>query len=169
MTERQKRFCAEYVACGNGTKAALAAGYATSGARQEASRLLKAPEILQEIERLRAPYLEKLDVGSERLIQELAKIAFQDPRLFFDKDGNPRPIGDLDPITAASIAGITHRQIVSDGQARGTVTKYILADKLSALEKLMRMHGMFKTEEGALNIMLTSLDSLREKANADDD
>ena len=40
LTPRQKRFAEEYAACGCGERAAVAAGFSASSARQEASRLL---------------------------------------------------------------------------------------------------------------------------------
>lgn len=47
LTPRQKRFAEEYAGCGCGERAALAAGYSASSARQEASRLLTNANIVK--------------------------------------------------------------------------------------------------------------------------
>lgn len=46
LTPRQKRFVEEYATCGCGERAAVAAGYSASSARQEASRLLTNDNII---------------------------------------------------------------------------------------------------------------------------
>jgi phage terminase small subunit len=52
LTPRRERFVAEVIKNGgNGTKAAIAAGYAESGAHQEAHRLLRNAEIQERIQR----------------------------------------------------------------------------------------------------------------------
>ncbi len=53
MNDRQKRFCEEYAACGNGAEAARRAGYAERGARQHADRLLTNVDIQKYIHELR--------------------------------------------------------------------------------------------------------------------
>lgn len=53
MNSRQKKFCLEYAACGNATKAAEAAGYSKQTARSQGQRLLTKVDIqayLKEIE-----------------------------------------------------------------------------------------------------------------------
>jgi phage terminase small subunit len=52
LTARQTAFAREYANSGNGTQSAIAAGYAVSGAHQEAHRLLKNAEVNKEIQRL---------------------------------------------------------------------------------------------------------------------
>jgi len=50
LTEKQSAFVQAYVSNGgNGTKAAISAGYARSGAKQEASRLIRNPKVQQAI------------------------------------------------------------------------------------------------------------------------
>ena len=73
MTEKQKRFVAEYLREPNGTQAAIRAGYAPSGAAQVASRLLKEPEIRQ---RLRGIVEIYAGVEPEEVLRELRSVAF---------------------------------------------------------------------------------------------
>lgn len=49
LTTRQARFVEEYLVDGNGTQAAIRAGYSASGAYTEASRLLRNAEVARAI------------------------------------------------------------------------------------------------------------------------
>ena len=53
LTERQRRFIDEYMACGNGAEAARRAGYSEGIARVQASENLTKPNVKAEIERRR--------------------------------------------------------------------------------------------------------------------
>jgi phage terminase small subunit len=86
---------------------------------------------------------EKLEITHERVLGELAKIAFLDVRKAFNPDGSLKPIDELDDNTAAAIAGLEVAAINDDGVTIGTLKKIKLADKISALEKLGRNLGLF--------------------------
>ena len=73
MTDRQKRFVAEYVREPNGTQAAIRAGYAPAGAASQASRLLKEPEIRQALKGIVEVYG---GVEPEEVLRELRGVAF---------------------------------------------------------------------------------------------
>lgn len=53
-TAKRKAFAASYVVDSNGKKAAIAAGFSKATAAQAASRLLKHPEVVAELKRLKA-------------------------------------------------------------------------------------------------------------------
>jgi phage terminase small subunit len=48
---------------------------------------------------------QRLDLSADRVLQEIAKIAFFDPRKLFNQDGSLKNINELDADTAAAIAG----------------------------------------------------------------
>jgi phage terminase small subunit len=48
----------------------------------------------------------KLEITSDRVLQEIAKIAFMDPRKFFNSDGSAKQITELDDDTAMELAGM---------------------------------------------------------------
>lgn len=63
---------------GDATKAAIAAGYAPRSAHVQGSRILKDPSVQVEIEKR----LAKHEITADRVLGEIAKIAFMDPREF---------------------------------------------------------------------------------------
>jgi phage terminase small subunit len=82
-------FIAGVLAHGNGTKAAIDAGYSERSARQKAVELLKRPRIAQAIEAGRKQVVRKFALSGERVMREMCAIAFSDIRHYaFDEDGN---------------------------------------------------------------------------------
>jgi len=74
LTDKQKRFCKEYVIDFNATRAAEAAGYSKKTARATASETLTKQYIQDEIKRLTKKTTEKLEVSAERVVAELAQM-----------------------------------------------------------------------------------------------
>ena len=69
LTERQERFCQEYVSDpkGNATAAAIRAGYGEAGAAVEASKNLRKPKIISRIKALRNEALVASGYDKERV------------------------------------------------------------------------------------------------------
>ena len=74
MTERQRKFVAEFLKSGNGTQAALRAGYSQNGAAVQATRLLRNANVRSAIEAERAPVLARAKVTLEGHLEMLAAI-----------------------------------------------------------------------------------------------
>lgn len=160
LNARQEQFCQEYVATGQSMKSAIAAGYSPASAHVQASDLLKNPKIQARIAEIKSPHLTKLGITQERVLQEVARLAFFDPRKLFHDDGSPRCISELDDDTAAAISGIdVLDQYEGSGQSReyvGTLKKYRVISKDSSLEKLMKYLGLLvdRAEVGVQQVVV---------------
>lgn len=146
MTPKQAIFIAEYLIDGNGTRAASAAGFAPESAHVTAARLLKIPKIAAAIAERQERRQEKLKISAERVLEELAKLAFYDPRDLFDERGFLKPITEMDDITRAAIAALDTetRELGGEGPLQRTLVKKIkLADKGLNLERLGRYLKLF--------------------------
>jgi phage terminase small subunit len=146
--EREEIFAREYIIDLNGQAAAERAGYAPKTARITASRLLTKANIKALIAKLTEKKFAKLDISGERILQELAYVAFLDPRKLFTPEGELRPITELDEDTARAIAGLDHEKLFEHfgkGQAKrvGNTVKVKLADKIRALQLLGQYHKLF--------------------------
>ena len=73
VTEKQKRFVAEYLRQPNGTQAAIRAGYGEKNAASAASRLLRDPQIRQALQGIVEVYG---GVEPEDVLRELRSVAF---------------------------------------------------------------------------------------------
>ena len=139
----RRRFVDEYLRDFNGTRAYLAAypGASYAAARVGASRLRKLPAVAAEIKAGRAAQRRRTRLDADRLLRELAAVAFSDIGDLFDADGRPLPTHLIDPVTRGTIASLTVTRTVS---ASGDVTETFRVrfwDKLRALELLARHLG----------------------------
>ena len=76
LTPKQRRFIDEYLIDLNATQAAIRAGYSEKTAYSIGLQNLKKLEIQAEIQKRRNRLQSKLEITQERVLQELAAIAF---------------------------------------------------------------------------------------------
>lgn len=152
LLPQHDRFCREYIIDENAVRAYQRA-YRESQATYEsaaasATRLLKDAKIQSRIEELRDERNKRLEVSADRVLAELAKLAFYNPRDLFDDDGRLKPITEMDPDSSAVIAGIeTRHEITEKGDDKTAditvLTKIKLSDKGVNLERLGRHLKLF--------------------------
>ena len=143
LNERQKLFVAEYLKDLNATQAAIRAGYSAKTAYAIAEKLLRKAEIKQAIQEAMKARSDRTEITQDRVLQELARLAFFDPRKMFHGDGSPKAIHELDDDTAAAISGLDVVNVGNSEIGIGQVLKYKVADKGAALANAMRHLGMF--------------------------
>lgn len=146
LTEKEEAFCQEYLKDFNGTRAAKAAGYSRDSACEIGSQNLRKLHIQNRISELRTATGKDFNITRERIAQELARIAFADPRnLFDDIDGKMKEIYELDADTAATIGSIEVDELFEgfgrDREKIGITKKVKTWEKTKALEALNRMMG----------------------------
>lgn len=110
---------------------------------QRASRLAGDAKVRSRVQELAQLAAARNEVTVERVLKEMARLAFFDIRKLVNSDGTPRALHELDDDTAAAIAGL---EVVRVGNAmigEGEVLKFKIADKNSALEKLAKHLQMF--------------------------
>ena len=76
LSHRQELFVAQYLIDGNATRSAIAAGYSHKSAAQSGCELLKLPKIVAALEAAKTKRLDRLDITADRVLQELAAMAF---------------------------------------------------------------------------------------------
>lgn len=151
---RRRLFVDAYIANGgNGTQAALDAGFSEKTATAQASRLLRHVKVQQEITRRRAELEQQSGLTAERVLREIARIVYFDPRELFREDGSLKPTSEWTDDQAAAIASIE----ISDGKTRVKAW-----DKNAALEKAMKHLGLYEKDNqqkgSALSALLAEID-----------
>ena len=141
MTKKQKRFVEEYLVDLNATQAAIRAGYSPESAGAIGSENLKKPEIRARIDKEMAELSKRTGVNQERVIRELAKVAFVNMAEVVDFDTAQLLPGATAEDTAA-IASVKVKTIPTDA-GLGIEREIRAADKLKALELLGKHFGMF--------------------------
>lgn len=142
LTEQQKRFVEEYLIDMNGARAARAAGYSESAARETASRLLKKPEVAQAVRKARASLSERTEITQDWVLQRWAAIADVDKREFFDDAGRLRPVSEWTREMALAVDGLDVTE--TEGEIAVKVSKLKLSSSKAALDSIARHLGMFK-------------------------
>jgi len=165
LPKRQVLFVKEYLIDLNATQAAIRAGYSKATAAEQASRLLSNVKIQAEIKKAMDKRAQRTEITQDRVLKEYARLAFFDPRKFFDENGDIKAITNLDDDTAACVAGmdvLTKYTKDKDGDVGPeTIKKIKLADKKGALDSVARHLGMFEKDNDqqkanvVLNLNLT--------------
>lgn len=148
LTPRQIKFANEYPVDLNGTQAAIRAGYSPRSANPKASAMLKDPRIAALIAKKMDQRSERTEVTADRIVEELAKIAFGNigDYVKITEDGGAEV--DLSETTRDQLAALTgiESHVYMDGGPDGVAvkqTKIKMADKLKALEMLGRNMSIF--------------------------
>lgn len=145
LTPKQERFVQSYLQHFNASKAAREAGYSEKAAAVTGSILLRNSKVQQRINDLRGDMAGGFNVSRERLAQELARIAYGDPRAIFDKEGRMLPPDQWPDEVAATISSVETEELFSGfGENRkqiGYTKKVKTWEKTKAIELLTRMMG----------------------------
>src|SRR6478736_4951624 len=80
LNDRQRRFVEQYLVDLNATQAAIRAGYSAATASEQASRLLANVKVAAAIAEAQAARSRRTEVTADRVVLELARVAFGDPR-----------------------------------------------------------------------------------------
>jgi phage terminase small subunit len=144
LRPKQARFVQEYVLDLNGTQAAIRAGYAAQSAAVTASQLLRFPKVAAAVDEALAARARRCDVTADRVLLELARVAYADPRDLFDATGRLKPPTALEDRIAPAVAGI--EVIAKAGDDGATIHKIRLAPKVEAPKTLAQHLGMMRVD-----------------------
>jgi phage terminase small subunit len=144
LTPKQQRFVEEYLIDLNATQAATRAGYSKRTANEQGARLLANVSVRQHIEESKAKRSERTEITQDRVLQELARIAFFDIRKLYNEDGSMKKPTDLDDDTAAALVGIDIQETTIGGEDGGLIItrKAKVIERTGALTLAMRHLGM---------------------------
>lgn len=140
LSEQRQRFVDEYLIDLNGTQAAIRAGYSVKTAQEQASRLLSNVMVQEAISKKMAERSKRTGVNQDRVVLELAKIAFV--RMTDVVDSNGRIRSDASDDDLACIESVKYKH--SDTDSGYSVEREVkIGSKLKALELLGKHLGMW--------------------------
>jgi phage terminase small subunit len=152
LTAKQKKFVEEYLIDLNATQAAIRAGYSPKNAGKIGHELLE--KTRNEIDRAIAERSRRTGINQDRVLRELAKIAFVNPGDVINFD-EATVKGDAKEEDLAAIASVKIKNIpTEDGEI--TEREIKLCDKLKALDLLGKHLGIYdKHESEDKNLTIT--------------
>jgi len=143
LNSRQQRFVGEFLIDLNGTQAAIRAGYAPRAAKVTAARLRRNVHVDRAIQLAQRERAQRTKLTQDRVLLELARIAFSDVGAVYDEYGHLLDVNNLPLGTAAAIASWdVFKKNPTAG--RGTVEHIRIRfwDKVRALELLAKHLGL---------------------------
>jgi phage terminase small subunit len=145
LTDRQDRFCLEYIIDLNATQAAIRAGYAENSAMEQGHQLLQKTSVLERIKDLKESRSKRTQITADRVIRELAKIGFANIQDYIKTGNEAKDFSKISRRHAAVISSIKVTEIAGADFSK-TTTEFKLHDKLSALEKIGRHLGIYEKD-----------------------
>lgn len=141
LSDRDGRFVDEYMIDFDAKNAAIRAGYSPKTAKDAYAWVdaehPKKPAVREEIERRMARASRRTGITADRILEELARIAFADITDVVDADGKL-----MDEIDRADSAAIMSVRVKSGDDF--TEREVRMCDKTRALELLGKRFGMFR-------------------------
>lgn len=170
LTAKQQKFVDEYLIDLNATQAAIRAGYSPNTASAQGARLLINVNISNAIAQAMAHRSRRTGITQDRVLRELAKIAFVNANDVIDPDSATVRQGAAEE-DLSCIQSVKVKMSESDiGSSSEREIK--LADKLRALELLGKHLGLFDKRDqnignGEKNNLLEAI-AAAEEINTDD-
>lgn len=147
LTPKQAVFVQEYLTDYNATQAAIRAGYSERSAQEIGSENLSKPLIAKAIEQAQAERAERLGITADRVINELAKLAFSNMEDYIKKDGNGLASIDLSTVDRGQAAAISELTVdtrkLPGAEDEVEKVKFKLVDKGVNLERLGKYLKLF--------------------------
>ena len=146
---RYAAFCEHYVSNGgNAFQAAVSAGYSKNSAHDAAYRLMRHPTIIARLAEVRQRSFAGLEITTDRILREAARMAFFNPRKLVNEQGIPIPLHELDEDTAACVS--VEETFDKFGKSIGYSRTFKQSEKSASLEKLFKNMGLFKVDNEQL-------------------
>lgn len=143
LTLKERLFAAEYIKNdGNGTKAAIAAGYSPNSADVIAAQNLRKHRIAERI----ADFVDQADIEAQEIIGNLVEIT----RASMTDLLTPAGTFDLNFIRAINLGHLV--KAVSFSSKTGEITRLDLCDRLAAIDKLGKYKGLEKSLTTNINV-----------------
>jgi phage terminase small subunit len=162
LNEKQQRFVDEYLIDLNATQAAIRTGYSAKTADVQGSRLLANVKVQQAISVAMAERSKRTGVNQDRVVLELAKVAFVKMTDIVDEYGRIRSDASSDDLSC--IESMKYKS--SDTDTGSSVEREVkLSSKLKALELLGKHLGMWNDKldvNVTLPVVISGEDSLED-------
>lgn len=135
LTDKQERFCLEYLKDLNATQSAIRAGYSEKTANEQGARLMADSNILKRLSELKEERNKKLEADADYILKRLIEIDRLDISDILDDSGNIKPVSEWSDVWKRSIQALDI-QVKTEDDINVYIKKIRLPDKLRNLELL---------------------------------
>jgi phage terminase small subunit len=141
LTPKQERFVEEYLIDLNATQAAIRAGYSAKTAREIAKENLTKPPIQEEIRKRRKEQMKRTQLTADKVLRELASVAFSTMRAFGDWNADGFVVKDSKRLEFGNDRCV--KRFTQTRTATGGSMRFELHDKVAALKLLGEHLGLW--------------------------
>lgn len=139
---RHRRFVEEYLIDLNATAAAKRAGYSPRSASCTGYNLINRPEIVAAVAKAQAERAKRTQVTADKVVTELAKVAFGDPRRLLSWGPKGVELRESSELSEAEAALVSEVSVTHSSTGAGA-KRVKLRCKLTALNALGKHLGVF--------------------------
>ena len=170
LTAKQQRFVDEYLIDLNATQAAIRAGYSTDTAMEQGYQLLQKTSVSNAISQAMAHRSRRTGITQDRVLRELAKVAFVNANDVIDTDSaTVRANATEDDLACIQSVKVKTSESEMGSSSEREIKLY---DKMRALEMLGKHLGLFDKRDhdssnGEKNNLLEAI-AATEEINTDD-
>lgn len=140
LTAKQQRFIVEYLIDLNAAQAAIRAGYAVKGAKDQAYQLMQRPEVVAAIKSAMEARNQRTQVDADYVLNRLTEIDQMDLLDILDDDMSIKPLSKWPKVWRQSLSGFDIAEMFEGvGKERdlvGLMKKIKWPDKVKNLELL---------------------------------
>jgi phage terminase small subunit len=145
LTDKEERFCLEYLIDLNATQAAKRAGYSEKTANEIGSQNLAKLSIQNRISELKQARVKRTEITADKVLKELAKIGFANISDYLIDGMSMKEMSSIARKKSAAIASIKKTVTTWDGGDK-EIVEFKLHDKLRALENIGKHIGFFEID-----------------------
>lgn len=146
LNAKRQRFVEEYLVDLNATKAAIRAGYSPRTANEQGAQLLAILSVADAVARAQAERSARTGLRQDRVLDELAAIAFGNLADFATWDGQSFELRSSDTVDARAVLEVKQKVTYTSTEHSETTKReqgIKLHDKVAALKLLGQHLGMF--------------------------
>ena len=149
LTDKQARFVEEYLVDLNATQAAIRSGYSKNASSEIGYENLRKPQIADAIAEAQKERSERTEITADKVLTELALLAFANMEDYIRIGTNGDPYIDLSELTREQAAAISEVAVDDYVEGRGEAAREVkkvrlkFHDKKGALVDIGKHLGMF--------------------------
>jgi phage terminase small subunit len=161
LSDRQLKFCQEYVIDLNGSAAAVRSGYSAKTAKEQASELLTRPNIKAKVAELQANMAERTQITADMVLKELWSVASSNVQ---DHIGSLNQVTDISKIDRNKAAAISRVKVTTRSKGDEVIQTVETAfhDKVKALELCGRHLGIFEKDNAQQGMPILIVPNIQE-------
>jgi phage terminase small subunit len=150
LTQKEERFCQEYLIDLNQTQAAIRAGYSEKSARNLACRLMMKDNIQTRILSLKKEREERTEITADRVLQQFCDIADYRIEDIMDFDGEEcifKPMSEWTKAARVAVSAIkqtTETRRIGQEEIKTVKVEFKTDDRIRALDSMAKHLGIYE-------------------------